>query len=186
MEIEMERRMLYTPIFHIDTNRINARGKLDAMNCIEKWFADEVILVNISGVSFKEARVGGNLAREQKAAHYNFTLTNLCLDSSNPQYRAIEAALFPGGAKGENQRNDVKIVYEAVHYQAILVTGDGGSRSQPGGMLGNRQKLKDIVRIMSAEEAVHFIEEQIAERDRINREIVENLGGELPEWTGKD
>lgn len=69
-------------------------------------------------------------------------------------YRKIEAALFPQGSKTENESNDVKIVYEAAHYAAILVTRDGGSRAQPGGILGNRDKLKDIVQILSDSEAV--------------------------------
>src|SRR5260221_1841027 len=109
METKNERRMLYTPIFHIDTTLINARGKLDAMNRIEKWFADGVVLVNMSGVSFKEARAGGNPAREQKAAHYNFTMTDVNIDRSDPKYKTIEAALFPCGAQDDIQRNDVKI-----------------------------------------------------------------------------
>ena len=71
-------------------------------------------------------------------------------------------------------------------YAAILVTQDGGSKSQPGGILGSRDKLIALVQIMSASEAVGFIAGKIAERDDFNREFVFELGGELPEWTGKD
>ena len=182
----MHRRMLYTPIFHIDTNLINARGKLDEMNQIEKWVNDEVLLVNMSGVSFNEAKAGGNSARIRKAHTHIFTATDEAMDFNDPVYRKIEAALFPQGARTENERNDVKIVFEAKRYAAILVTQDGDSKTQPGGILGNRDKLKDIVQILSASEAVAFIRQKIAERDNFNRRVVREFGGQLPEWTGQD
>ncbi len=185
MAIEMQRRML-TQIFHIDTNLINARGKLDTMNQIEKWTRDEVLLVHMSGVSFKEAKADGNPARTRKAHTYIFTVTDVTIDSNDPMYRKIEAVLFPQGTKTENERNDVKIVYEARHYSAILVTRDGDSNTQPGGILGNRDKLKDIVQIFSDSEAVAFIGEKIAERDDLNRLVEREFGGQLPEWTGED
>ena len=37
MAIDMKRRMLYIPVLHIDTNLINARQKLDAVNQLERW-----------------------------------------------------------------------------------------------------------------------------------------------------
>ncbi|HYE36735.1 hypothetical protein [Methylocaldum sp.] len=147
--IEMQRRMLYTPIFHIDTNLINARGSIPAMNQIEKWAADEIILVNMSGVSFKEALAGNNPIRTKKTFAQLFTLTDENIDITCQRYREIENAIFPGGAKNQNQHNDVKVVYEAAHWNAILVTRDGASNNQPGGILGNRDKLRGLVRIMS-------------------------------------
>jgi hypothetical protein len=186
MTIEMQRRMLYTPVFHIDTNLINARSKLEAMNQIEKWAEEELILVNMSGVSFKEAQAGGNLARTKKALSQIFTLTDENINPNDPLCRKIEAALFPEGTKTDNERNDVKIIYEATHYAAILVTRDGGSRTQPGGILGNRDKLKDIVKILSDSEAVAFIREKITERDVFNQRVNREFGVDLPEWTGKD
>ena len=85
-----------------------------------------------------------------------------------------------------NQKNDVKIVYDAAHWKAILVTDEGGSKRQPGGMLGNRSELSRFVRIMSDEEAVAFIRSKIDERDDFNRRVAEVTGLSLPEWTGKD
>lgn len=186
MSIEMQRRQLYTPIFHIDTNLINARGKLSTMNQIEKWASDEVILVNMSGVSFNEAQAGKSPERTRKALTHIFTFTDETIDFNDPMYRNVEATLFPQGIKCENERNDVKIVYEAAYYHAILITLDGGSRKQPGGILGNRDKLKDIVKILRDTEAVAFIHEKIVERDNFNRTVNSELGVQLPEWTGKD
>jgi len=185
MTIEMQLRMLPL-LFHIDTNLINARGKLESMNKIERWAEDDLILVNMSGVSFREAQAGGDLARIKKALSQIFTLTDENINPSDPLYMKIEAALFPKGAKTDNERNDVKIIYEATHYEAILITRDGDSKSQPGGILGNRDKLKDVVKILSDSEAVVFIRTKIAERDAFNRRVNQEFGTSLPEWTGQD
>ena len=67
MSIQMNRRLLYIPVLHIDTNLINARQKLSAVNQIEKWFEDEVILINISGTARCEAIAGNNVLRTRKA-----------------------------------------------------------------------------------------------------------------------
>lgn len=186
MAIEMRPRYLFTPIFHIDTNLINARGKLETMNQIEQWANDELILVQMSGVSFNEAQAGGNLERTEKALSHLFTMTNEQIKADDPLYQKIETALFPRGAQTENERNDVKIVYEAAHYAAILITRDGGSRTQPGGILGNRHKLGDIVQILSDSEAIAFIRVKITERDEFNRRVVREFGGKLPDWAGQD
>ncbi|MDO9267536.1 MAG: hypothetical protein Q7T96_00300 [Methylobacter sp.] len=184
--IKIRQRMLYTPIFHIDTNLINARGSLLAMNLIEKWAADEIILVNMSGISFKEALAGNNALRIKKALAQLFTLTDESIDTNCQRYREIENTIFPGGAKNENQHNDVKVVYDAAHWNAILVTRDGASKSQPGGILGNRNQLRKFVQIMSDTEAVKFILSKIAERDDVNRRVSKETGQPLPEWTGHD
>lgn len=183
--IKMQRRMLYT-VFHIDTNVINGRGKLASMNRIEKWAADEVIQVNMSGVSFKEALVGNDRARTKKTLAQIFTLTDEDISEGDPLYNKIESALFPRGAQTQNMKNDVKVVYEAAKYGATLITNDGGSKAQPGGILGNRAKLRDHLVIFRDDEAVEFICAKLKERDDFNRKVADMAGEELPEWTGKD
>lgn len=185
MPISMERRLLYIPPLHIDTNLINARQKLPAVNQLEKWFEDEVILINMSSTAHREAQADGNAMRIKKANTNIYTATPPVGDS-DPIYQKVEAALFPGGTRDENQRNDVSIVCEAAKYAAILVTGDGGSKTQPGGILGNRHKLKDVAQILSPNEAVEFVRQKIRERDAFNIQFVKEFGGELPPWTGCD
>ncbi len=185
MTIQMERRLLYIPVLHIDTNLINAWQKLAAVNQLEKWFEDGVILINMSGTAQREARAGCNTLRSRKANQQIYTTTP-SPDSSDPRYRKIENALFLNGAKDTNQQNDVRIVFEAAKYSAILVTGDGGSKRQPGGILGNRHKLKNILQILSPEEAVAFVRKKIQERDEFNERVVKEFGGKLSEWTGAD
>jgi len=176
----MNRRMLY-----IDTNLINARQKLDAVNKLEQWFTDEVILINISSIAYGEAQADGDERRTRKANQQIYTATAPVADS-DPLFKQVEGALFPQGASDENQRNDIRIVCDATKYHAILVTGDGASKSQPGGILGNRHKLRGLVQIMAPDETVDFVRSKIRERDEFNERWVKELGGELPPWTGKD
>jgi hypothetical protein len=178
--------LLYIPVLQIDTNRINSRGKLDAMNQIEKWKDDGVVLTNMSGVSFKEALAGNDPSRTRKAYQQIFTLTDTSIDKSSSQYKKISSILFPKGVKNMNEENDVKIVYEAAHYSAILITNDGGSRKQPGGILGHREELRDLVQIMTDDEAVTFIKQKIFERDNRARFDATGSGEALPDWVEKD
>lgn len=184
MAINLQRRLLYL-LFHIDTNLINARQKLPAVNQLEKWVEDEVILINMSSTAHSEAQADGNAMRTRKANQNIFTATPP-IEASDPLFQKVESVLFPEGASNENQRNDVRIVCEAVKYEAILVTGDGDSKTQPGGILGNRQKLKDLVQILSPDEAVGFVRKKIGERDAFNIQFAKEFGGKLPPYTGQD
>jgi len=146
MTISMQRRMLYIPILHIDANLINARGQITQVNQLERWFEDGVILINMSSTAHVEAQAGNDHRRTRKVNQQIFTST-LPIQTNDPQFKKVELSLFPYGAQNENQRSDVRIVCEAAKYQAILVTGDGASKRQPGGILGNRDKLRDMVQI---------------------------------------
>jgi hypothetical protein len=183
----MERRLLYIPVLHIDTNLINARQKLVAVNQLEKWFEDGVILMNMSGTAQREAQAGNNPRRTAKANQQIYTTTTPA-SPGDSRYREIEPILFPGGTQDENQRNDVRIVADAIHYAAVLVTADGGSKTQPNGILGNRAELAKLfaIRILSPDEAVAFVREKIRERDVFNERLARESGGKLPEWTGTD
>ncbi len=184
--MDMKRRMLYTPIFHIDTNMINAYGKLPSMSQLEKWAENEIILINMSNVSFNEAQQGNNAKRTKKTLAQIFTLVDESVNEMSPIYQMVANALFPDGVKDENQKNDVKIVCDAKKWNAILITNDGGSKKQSGGIIGNAHKLKNYVQIMRDHEAVEFINEKITVRDNRNRKIAELTGKALPEWTGQD
>ena len=95
----MERRELYTPIFHIDTNMINARGKLPAMNQLEKWAEQQLILIDMSNTSFTEAQESNNLSRTKKALSQIFTLTDENITESDPMFQEVANELFPDGVK---------------------------------------------------------------------------------------
>ncbi len=144
-----------------------------------------MILINMSATAHREAQADGNAVRTRKANQNIFTATSP-VDRTDQRFTTVESALFPDGAHDANQLNDVRIVCEAAKYEAILVTGDGGSKTQPGGILGNRHKLRDLVKILSPDEAVDFVRQKIQERDEFNVRFVKEFGGELPPWTGRD
>ena len=184
---DMPARSVYVRL-QIDTNRINARGALPSMNQLEKWRSDGVIEILTSHVAFTEMRRGGSAARSRKTEGMIFSLTQATTSGETEQLGRIQRILFPDGAQTENEKNDVEIVFNAMKYMAILVTNDGGSNRQPGGMLGNRSALKRAlgVRIMSDTETAEYIREKIDERDEMARMIARQTRAPLPDWIGRD
>ena len=174
-------------LFLIDANLINSKNKLEHTNILEKWHEDGVIDLEISKVAKDEASFGSTKRRE-KAQKY------VCLyacPSTQNEYqlcKRIENILCPSGAKTSSEKNDVKIVFTAKKYCRILITNDGDSKSQPGGILGNAVKLKkDLgIQVLRDYEAVALVEGLIKIRDDRARKIASRTGKPLPEWVGKD
>ena len=58
---------------------------------------------------------------------------------------------------------------------------------QPGGILGNRDKLLQLgIKVLTDEEAVAKINQLIQDRDNREREKSNIMGQPLPEWVGRD
>lgn len=183
-------RLLRVPVFHLDANLINARQRLDTVNRMEHWRDEGVISLVMADVAHEEARagVGGNVeARKRKAAGHIYTINDDGDAKADDISARVEAILW-GQAADENQLNDVEVVREAIHWHAILVTSDGGSKEQPAGILGNRDTLREQfdIRILRPEEAVEFIRGKIAERDEFNARLASLTGAALPKWAGRD
>lgn len=184
--MEQTERFLHK-IFHIDTNRINSRGKLRDMNQLEKWHKNGVISIEMSEVAHKECLDSRDSKRFNKTCEYIYTITFPGTAEEQYRMRGIENILFPKGAKNQNERNDVEIVFNATKYSGYLITADGGSKSQPGGLLGHKSELRPLgVIVMADYEAVEWIKNLIARRDKraINRHL--KFGLPLPVWVGKD
>ncbi|MCA3223829.1 MAG: hypothetical protein ING41_15810 [Burkholderiales bacterium] len=183
-------RLLRVPTFHLDANLINARRNLDAVNCMEHWRDTGVILLVMAGIAHEEAQAGagGNAeARKRKAAGHIYTINDDGDAKADDTYARVEAILW-GRATDRNQAHDVEVVCEAIKWHAILVTRDGGSKEQPAGILGNRDRLREQfdVRILRPEEAVEFIRGKLAERDEFNAQVAALTSAPLPEWTRRD
>ena len=174
-------------MFHIDANRINARQRAPSMNRLEKWHKDGVIMLEMCEVSLGEAATGSK-ARAQKASGYVYSLTYADTADEKKRIDQIACILFPAGVKDKNQQNDVEIVFNAAKYCRVLVTNDGGSRTQPGGILGNADALSKSVRVrvVSDGDAVKMVEGAIRNRDERARHIAKKRGIQLPDWVGKD
>jgi len=129
------------PCFFLDANCINARQKIDALNELEILRNQGRITLVLSESAHREASFG-NILRESKASDFSYTLSRKIENSHT--WQAIENILFPNGAKTQNQQNDIMAVYHAERIGWPLITMDGDSRTQPGGILGNAENLSKI------------------------------------------
>jgi hypothetical protein len=152
--------------FFLDSNCLNARGKLPAVSRLEAWGRDGVIELMLPQGTFEEA------TREpwrSKSREYIFTMDHADTPDERARLRKIEQVIFPGGAQG-SAATDVRIVFNADKYGAILVTNDGASKNQPGGILGARDALAALnIRVMRPEEACAQVEERLELNARIER-----------------
>lgn len=172
--------------FHIDANRINANGRLGFMNQLEKWHSAGVIRIQMASSAKAEAS-WGSAARARKTSQYIFTETAADTSEESELLERIERILFPPGARTVSERNDVDIVFNAHKYGCILVTNDGDSRGQPGGILGNRDRLQALgIQVLTDEEAVALVRRLIQKRDAHERQRSELTGEPLPSWVGSD
>jgi hypothetical protein len=181
-----ETRFVYVQLM-LDANAINAREADADLNQIERWRADGVVDVIMSTHSSAEARAGGNAARVAKAVNYVYSYIGDGTEEEQSKKEAIAAVLVPNGPRTDSERNDIEIVFHAFKYQALLVTNDGGSKRQPGGILGNRERLAHLgVEVMRPAEAVRHVRERITARDERARQIAEFNGTPVPNWVGAD
>lgn len=173
--------------FHIDTNRINARQKIENMNLLEQWHENGVININMPEPATKELFVENDKRRTNKAVQYIHSYTYADTAEEKERLREIESILFPKGAKNQNEKNDVEIVFNAGKYCGILITNEGASKKQPGGILGNAQRLKKELNIsvMRDTDAVCLVREKIEKRDKRARFVAERENLALPEWVGR-
>jgi hypothetical protein len=166
--------------FQIDTNRINSRGTLVAMNRLERWHRDGVIGLVMSDIAHAEAKAGRNARRSRKAIGYIYSLSFEREPIAHKMQPQIAEILFPQGCRRQGDVNDVRIVCNALHYQYILVTADGV-------ILRNRDALARLgTRIMTDAEAVNLVEQAIQERDAEARDDAATTGEPLPFWVSKD
>jgi hypothetical protein len=163
------------------------------MSKLEKWHRHGVISIQMPQDAHREAMRGkidkpNTKERIKKAKGYIYSIVP---DEMQTQYQhirdKIERTLFPSGANTSKEQNDVRNVFNAAYYMAILVTNDGDSKRQPNGILGNRDKLAKIgIQVMRDSEAVELVKEKIKRRDERARKVASTTGEPLPEWVGTD
>ena len=173
--------------FDFDANRINSMKKCPATNQLEFWSKNGVIQISMCDVAQDEASKK-SAARFQKASNYVGPKT-LESHRQSDEFRKTKNILFPNKSTlTRNEENDVLIVLHAKQNHSILVTNEGGSKRQPGGMLGNKDRLLNEigVKVIRDAEAVVLVEKKIVERDERARRIAKRTGEALPKWLGKD
>jgi len=171
--------------FHLDTNRINARQNLVYMNQLERWRADGVITLDMSEEACDEARAGNNIKRTEKADESIFIRANDVFGSEISG--KMEKILFNSTNLDESQKRDARILFCAKMANAILITNDGGSKRQPGGILGHANELAFLgINVMTDKVAVQKARHLIAFRDKTARIVATDTGLPLPPWVGLD
>jgi len=182
-----EMRLIPQCSFLLDANCINARQADVDLNQLEHWNRSRVIDLSLSEPSGEEAAVG-SAARERKTAEFFHTMTLASTADEQRDLRIIESILSATGALTQNQRNDVEIVFNAKKYFRILITNDGGSKGQPGGILGNAQQLQAAVgvTVMRPTGAVQFVREHIKKRDEVIAGLCAHYKVAVPQWVGND
>ncbi|MDD5321901.1 MAG: hypothetical protein PHD43_15090 [Methylococcales bacterium] len=173
--------------FTVDTNCLNARQSIPEMNRLEQWAEEELIQLLTAKTAQTEMAFGNNADRQKKAYSFIYTMSEITTSKEKSQLLNIEQVIFPQGAKTQNQKNDVDIVFNAGKYPNPLITNDGASKSQPGGILGNREKLMALgIQVITPDEAVTKVKRAIKERDNYAREWATTCNEALPEWVGQD
>lgn len=172
----------------IDANRINARGKLEYMNHLERWHKDGVISILMPKPAFDQAVAGGKGKKDRfdKAAQYAFTLPDSQSAKDSATLVTIRAILA-AGARPTADDVDACILLHAKKYHSVLVTADGASRNQPEGILGRRNELAKIgITVLADWEAVGLVKSRIAERDDYARQWAGRHNELVPSWVGLD
>jgi hypothetical protein len=144
-------------MFFLDTNRINARNNSVHMNELEQLASKGLCELLMPKIAWEEAEAGDNINRKEKTWGYYFIGLTFT-DSQKYWYEKIERIVFPNGARTQQEINDIWIMVTAREMNYPLVTNDGGSKTQPGGILGNRERLGAIgVNVLLDYEAVALI-----------------------------
>ena len=176
-------RKLPLPQYFLDANRVNAKGKLPAMNQLEKWHADGVISLMFPEPAQNEAEASGNARRTRKAREYWASVTGITTDEEGECLRKIERIIFGDEPLSPQDKNDVLNVFTARKYFAILVTAD---RKLLAAATRLRSEFRGIVDVMTDESAVERVRIRICERDKMARTNATLEGCRLPDWVGKD
>lgn len=124
---------------------MNKLERLRDRGCITLVYSDAAH----TEAAFNDAR------REAKAAEFAYTTLNSEPGDNSEVKQAIENIPFPDGARTQNKKNDVLAVYHAELLGWPLITMDGNSKSQPGGILGRATALSHLgIEVMTPQEAL--------------------------------
>jgi hypothetical protein len=168
--------------FFLDANRVNAKGKLSAMNQLEKWHANGVIRLKFPEYAQSEAESGWDARRTRKAREYWIPQTAITTDEERERLSKIERIIFGDEPLSPQDKKDALNVFTAQKYFGILVTADRE-------LLRAATRLRSeigSVDVMTDESAVEQVRIGIQMRDKMARMDAARWGCPLPDWVGKD
>jgi hypothetical protein len=100
----------------------------------------------------------------------------------------IARIVFPNGLRSDSEGVDVDTIRIAQLWTAIVITNDGDSKSQPGGILGAKSRLhREIgVEVMRDFEAEKLVVRLIRERDHMEILLAAKEGRDVAPWVRSD
>ena len=105
------------------------------MNQLEKWHQDGVIQLFMCSTAQAEAGASHDQQRTLKAWGYTEPRPLVATREERDLLDKISAILFGRGPQSAAEERDCLIVFTAKKYFAVLITDDGGSNTQPRGIL---------------------------------------------------
>ena len=174
--------------FIADTNRVNSRGKLPAMNALKKWAAAGDIKLVYTEEIQAELERWQNPKIRKASRELSVLFAQSCSEiEEKDQREKISNILFPEGLRFASDRVDVDTIRIAQLWGAIVITDDGDSKTQPGGILGAASRLhREIdVQVMRDFEAEKLVARLIRERDQMEISFAAQEGREIASWCSK-
>jgi hypothetical protein len=153
------------PLLLLDANACNALQRIADLNELEQLAEAGCIDLAYTETTWHEALIG-SLRREEKVIDFYFV--GLSDDKENRDLRrlwreAISQLLFPRGAKTDGQWRDVDALLTVKMSDGCFVTRDGGSKTQPGGILGHKHELAKLgIRVMDFGQALAYAKNRIS------------------------
>lgn len=147
----------HPPLFLLDANACNALQRIDELNELERMAQAGVIDLLYTETTWDEAQFG-SLDRRHKLTDFMFI--GLPSDEQNrdlqqPWREEIARLVFPAGVRTDNQRRDVEALLTVRMSGGCFVTSDGGSKNQPGGILGHKLQLAGLgIEVLNYNEAL--------------------------------
>ncbi len=171
-------------VYQLDANIINAEQRDSSVNQLEEWHKRNVIFLEMPRPAYDEAGSGIGLLsekRREKSDEYTFVSSTGSLGAEGWR-KLIEQIVFPGGAKQQNERNDVSILLVAKMAGATLVTRDRTHIIKKADILLSVAGIS----VLTAKQAVSEVRKRLRCRDAIANNVARITGCELPAWVGKD
>lgn len=175
--------------FIVDTNRANTRRQLFAMNKLQQWKSDGVIRLNYTFEIQRELERCRNPKFREASHALGVLFARSCSAIEEKEQRdKIAGIIFPNGLKDNTDRVDVDTIRVAQLWGAIVITDDGASKRQPGGLLGATLRLhREVgVKVIRDVDAEGMVSRLINQRDQL--EIFEAAFEKrtVADWCGKD
>lgn len=155
-------------LFLLDANACNALQRIGELNELEHLAHARKIDLMYTETTWDEAQFG-SLIRRDKVRQFFFV--GLSKDEENnllqqPWRDEIGRLVFPHGIKSDSQRRDIEALLTVKMSCGYFVSSDGGSKRQPGGILGHKSQLAVLgVEVLNFTEALKYALQAVSNID---------------------